>query len=114
MGLAAFQVQRKSVMTDQGPETIEPIVGSKTWRHSALQAAFLAGAIIATVVFGLLLQQFLERERKTTANARVEAHEVSRQAASLIRSELSQVMPIVQSLDLWRLPATGHLEERRF
>jgi hypothetical protein len=84
--------------TDQGPEAIEPIVGSKTWRHSALQAAFLAGAIIATVVFGLLLQQFLERERKTTANARVEAHEVSRQAASLIRSELSQVMPIVQSL----------------
>jgi hypothetical protein len=86
------------MMTDQGPETIDPIVGSKAWRHPALQAVFLVGAIVAATIFGVLLQQFVELEKQSAERASAEAHEISRHAASLIRSELSEIIPVVQSL----------------
>jgi hypothetical protein len=84
--------------TDQGPETTDPSVGSRMRRHPALQAAFLMGAVLAAVVFGILLQQFIDLEKQATVSAREEAREFSRRSAGLLQSELHGIKPLVQGL----------------
>ena len=84
--------------TDQGPETTDPIVGARMWRHPVMQVAFLTGAVLAAVIFGVLLQRFLEMEKQATVTAREDAREFSRRSALLIQSELHGVMPLVQGV----------------
>ena len=84
--------------TDQGPETIDPNIGSKIWRHPALRIAFLAGSVLAAVVFGVLLIQFLDLEKQATIAVREDGSEYSRRSAHFIQSQLQQIMPLVQGV----------------
>jgi hypothetical protein len=83
---------------DQGPETIEPVVGSRMWRHPALQAVFLVGALLAAAIFGIMSRQFLDLETRATITARDDASEFSRRSAHEIQSQLHGIMPLVQGV----------------
>ena len=102
--------------TDQGPETIEPIVGSTKWRHPALQVAFLVGAVLAAAIFVILSRQFLDLETQATNTAREDASEFSRRSANLIQSQLHGVIPLVQEVadDLYSGRIDGANLPRRF